>query len=231
MLRFTTTAALALLLAGAAGSTAHAQRTTVRGGSFRDQRVVDDTLNRRGRFELGLNVAGAMSFGSTTPDEGETTSQSNVYLTGSLVAGYMVHDAIELRLAAGLQYVGRSVGEDTSLSSPGFVGSLQALYQRDLVLGLAIYAGVGGGAFYGTRTEEAGGGLERRFTSTGGLAQALLGLLVMPGPRLILRGGLRADVLIGSETPDEPAGAPGASFLTTQILFDVSLGIRFGAAR
>ncbi len=209
-------------------SLVHAQ-TSVRGGSFRRQVVEDDTLNRQGRWELALNFAGAMSFGSTTPDGGESTSQSNLYVTGSLVAGYMVLDNLELRLSAGAQYIAQSFGEDASISNPGFVGALQALYQKDLVLGLAIYAGLGAGGFYGSRTEEIAGGLERRFINTGGLGQALLGLLVMPGPRLILRGGIRADFLFGSDSPEDDMGGaiPNSSFFTAQILFDVTLGLRF----
>lgn len=205
-------------------------QTSVQGGQFRQQRVVDDTLNRQGRWELGLNVAGAMSFGSSTPDGGDSFSQSNLYLTTSAVVGYMLLDNLELRLALGLQYVGQSVGDDDSISSPGFVGALQGLYQKDLTLGLAIYAGIGVGGFYGSRTIDAGGGLERRFTSVGAVGQALLGLLMMPGPRLILRGGLRADFLFGSESPEDDMGGtiPDTSFFTTQILFDVSIGLRFG---
>ncbi|MEM9075364.1 MAG: hypothetical protein AAGE52_43105 [Myxococcota bacterium] len=216
----------ALLLA-AFPTLTHAQRTTVRGGEFRNQTVVDDTLNRKGRFELALNLAGAMSFGSVTPDGGERVSQSNLYLTASLVGGIMVHDNIELRLTAGTQYIAQSTGEDQSIRSPAFVGAIQALYQRDLVLGLGIYVGLGAGGFYGTRNEEVAAGLARSFTSVGGLAQALLGLMMMPGPRLVLRGGVRADFLIGSESPDDGAGAD-SSFFTTQVLFDVSLGLRFG---
>ncbi len=221
--------ALALLLVPLFQSQLAAQ-TTVQGGQFRQQRVVDDTLNRKGRWELGLNVAGAMSFGSSTPDGGESTSQSNLYLTASAIVGYMLLDNLELRLNLGLQYVGQSAGDDTSISSPGFVGTLQALYQRDLVLGLAIYAGIGAGGFYGSRTVEAGAGLERRFTTVGGVGQALLGLLMMPGPRLILRGGVRADFLFGSESPEDDMGGaiPDTSFFTTQVLFDVAIGLRFG---
>lgn len=210
-------------------SLAEAQ-TSVQGGQFRQQRVVDDTLNRQGRWELGLNVAGAMSFGSSTPDGGDSISQSNLYLTASAIVGYMLLDNFELRLALGLQYVGQSVGDDNSISNPGFVGALQALYQKDLTLGLAIYAGVGVGGFYGTRTIDVGGGLEQRFNSVGGVGQALLGLLMMPGPRLILRGGLRADFLFGSESAEDDMDGtiPDTSFFTTQILFDVAIGLRFG---
>jgi len=220
----------ATILALGVASSASAQRTSVQNSGFRDSRVVDDTLNRQGRFEVGLNVAGAMSFGSVTPEGGESRSQSNLYLTGSLLAGYMLTDNIELRLSVGMQYIGQSAGDDVSITNPGFVGALQGLYQKDLILGLAIYAGIGAGGFYGSRTIDAGMGFEQRFSSVGGLGQAMLGLLMMPGPRLILRGGLRADFLFGSESPDEdPAGMIGSSsFFTTQILFDVAIGARFG---
>ncbi|MEM7603802.1 MAG: hypothetical protein AAF411_00490 [Myxococcota bacterium] len=223
------TAVYFLLALSALTNTASAQRTNVRDTGFRDQTIVDDTLNRRGRIELGANLAGALSFGSSTPEGGDSVSQSNLYVTGSLFGGYMILDNLELRLNVGMQFLGRTVGDD-SITAPSFVGAVQALYQRDLILGLGIYAGVGGGGFYGSRTQEVTGGLEQRFTSFGGLAQVLLGLMVMPGPRLVLRGGLRADFLIGSESADEAAGIAGSesSFFTTQVLFDVSFGVRFG---
>jgi hypothetical protein len=205
-----------------------AAQTTVTGGSFRQQTVVDETLNRKGRIEVGLNLAGAMSFGSTTPDGGESTSQSNVYVTPALVGGYMLTDSIELRLSVGGQLISQSVGDAASLTNTGFVGALQALYQRDMILGMALYAGLGGGGFYGWRHAEAGSGLEEKFTNSGGLGQLMLGLLMMPGPRLLLRGGLRADFLFGSESStQEGTSIPDSSFFTTQILFDVSIGVRF----
>lgn len=203
-------------------------QTTVRDTGFRRENVVDDTLNRKGRFELSLNVAGAISFGSNSPEVGDSTSESNLYVTASGVVGYMVLDYLELRLSVGLQYIALSA-EDDSIARPGFVGTVQALYQKDLVLGLAVYGGVGGGGFYGSRTVSAGAGLEQRYSSVGGIAQALFGLLMMPGPRLLLRGGIRADFLFGSESLNAVAGAmsPTTSFFTTQIMFDVTLGVRF----
>lgn len=225
--------AAALVLGGAGRAAA---QTTVTGGGFRQQTVVDQTLNIKGRIELGLNLAGAMSFGSTTPEGGESVSQSNVYITPALIGGYMLTDNIELRLSLGAQLISQSVGDNTSLTNTGFVGAVQALYQKDLILGMALYAGVGGGGFFGSRTAQvdAGGAatLEERFSSSGGLGQVMLGLLMMPGPRLLLRGGLRADFLFGSESADNAASVvPDSSFVTTQILFDVGLGFRFGAGR
>lgn len=207
---------------------AFAQRTNVRSNGFRNVDVVDDTLNRKGRFELSLNVAGALSFGSSTPEGGESVGSTNIYLTASAVLGYMLLDNLELRLAAGMQYLGDSSG-DNSDNRPGFVGAVQALYQRDLILGLALYAGLGAGGFYGSRTVPAGASLEERLTSTGFLGQVLAGVLVMPGPRLLLRGGVRGDFLIGSESSNaEGSSRPSASFFTTQIVFDVTIGLRFG---
>lgn len=222
-------AVIALSSAGRA-----AAQTNVTDGGFRRQTIVDESLNIRGRIELGLNVAGAMSFGSTTPDGGTSVSQSNVYVSPALVGGYMLTDNIELRLSLGAQLISQSVGDAASLTNTGFVGAVQALYQRDLILGMALYAGVGGGGFYGSRTAAAASapGLEERFTNAGGLGQLMFGLLMMPGPRLLLRGGLRADFLFGSETPNDSASAvPKTSFFTTQILFDVALGLRFGSGR
>jgi hypothetical protein len=208
-----------------------AQQTYVTGGDFRQQTIEDDTLNRAGRIEVGLNVAGALSFGSVTPDGGEAQSQTNIYVSPALVGGYMLTDNIELRLALGGQFIHQSAGDAAALTNLAFTGAVQGLYQRDLVLGLAIYGGLGLGGFYGWRHEEAGGtmGLEERFTSAGGLGQLLVGLLMMPGPRLVLRGGLRADVLFGGESPNsEVTMALDRSFLTVQILFDVAIGMRFG---
>lgn len=232
LVRFVIPCLVALaVVASAAPATA---QTYVTGGQFRQQTVVDQTLNVKGRVELGLNVAGAMSFGSSTPDGGESVSQSNIYVTPALIGGYMITNNIELRLSVGAQLINQSVGDTTSFTNTGFVGALQALYQKDLILGMAIYAGLGGGGFIGSRTAEAGGagGLEERFSSSGGLGQLMLGLLMMPGPRLLLRGGLRADFLFGSESSDDPASPlPDTSFVTTQILFDVAIGFRFGAGQ
>jgi len=209
-------------------ATAEAQRTRVTGGQFRDQTVEDTTLNRKGRIELALDLAGAMSFGSSTPEGGDSVSQSNIYVTPSLVGGYMLTDNIEVRLSLGYQYLSRSLGEDSTLTNQAFVGAVQGLYQRDLILGLAIYGGLGAGGFVGSRTVPAGM-LEERLSTSGGLGQVLFGLLMMPGPRLLLRGGLRADILFGSETPDNAMSMlPESSFFTTQILFEVAFGFRFG---
>ncbi len=218
---------VALVSVAGAGD-ALAQQTRVTGGQFRDHTVVDDTLDRAGRIELALNVAGAMSFGSVTPDGGTSQSQTNIYVTPSLVGGYMLTDNIELRLSLGAQYLGQSVGDQTSITNVAGVAALQGLYQRDLILGLAIYGGLGAGGFYGSRTEDATMGLELRYTSVGGLGQLLLGLLMMPGPRLLLRGGLRADFLFGSDSPNVAGMGVSRSFFTAQILFEVALGLRFG---
>lgn len=218
-----------IFLAAFVPSAAFAQ-TYVTGGDFRQQTVEDETLNRAGRIEVGLNVAGALSFGSVTPEGGEALSQTNIYVSPALVGGYMLTDNIELRLALGGQFVHQSAGDSAALTNLAFTGAVQGLYQRDLVLGLALYGGLGLGGFYGSRTEAATGtGLEQRFTSAGGLGQLLVGLLMMPGPRLVLRGGLRADFLFGGESPNSDAiMALDRSFLTVQILFDVSIGMRFG---
>lgn len=206
---------------------ASAQQVRVQGGDFRNRTVQDETLNRASRFELGLNLAGSLSFGTVTPDGGASRNQTNVYFSPALVGGYMITDNFELRIALGMQYVGQDVDGTEAITNLAGTAALQGLYQHDLMLGIALYGGVGLGGFYGSRTEEIPGGLERRFDSAGGIGQLMAGLLMMPGPMVLFRGGLRADFIFGWDTPSDGVG-PGASFFTTQILFEVAIGLRFG---
>jgi hypothetical protein len=219
---------LAVVFAAGFPAAAIAQTTTVSGGQFRNRQVVDQSLLHRGRMEIALSLAGAMSFGSVTPEGGTTSSQSSIYVTPAVVGGYMLTDNIELRLSLGAQLVSQTVNDQKVQSTTSFVGALQGLYQRDLVLGLAWYAGVGAGGFYGNRDVLASAMTRLRYTNVGGLGQVLLGLLMQPGPTVLLRGGVRADFLFGSDSPEDAMLAAKTSFFNTQIVFELSLGWRFG---
>ena len=199
-------------------------QTSVRGGQFRRQQIDDDTLNRAGRLEFGVNLAGGMSFGTATVGD-RTESLRNIYVAPGLVAGYMATDNFEVRLLLGGQVTNQTVGDTTLNDTWAFNGVLQGLYQRDLILGLAWYAGIGVGGFYGSRFKPDQAGIERRHTNLGGVGQLLGGLLLQPGPRLILRGGVRADFLFGSESLAD-GSAESTGFFTSQIYFDLGIGVR-----
>ena len=72
-------------------------------------------------------------------------------------------------------------------------------------------------------------GVTQRISQSGFLGQVLLGLMAMPGPRLLLRGGLRVDAFFGSEAADfdDPTGAYDRSFTNIQIVFEAGIGARF----
>ena len=197
---------------------------------FRENRVRDTSLLEAGRMELGLNLAGAISFGSVSPDGGESVSQTNVYVAPSLIGGYMVTDNIEVRLALGGQYIRQSQADTVANDNWALTGALQGLYQADLFLGLGLYGGLGIGGFWGQGSQalDDGTGLQVGLTNTGVLGQLLAGLLMQPGPHLLLRGGLRVDLLYGFESPQVVGVGVDSSFFTTQILFEVAIGWRLG---
>lgn len=213
----------------AAGAGAQ-QRVT--GGQFRQHTVVDDTLLRRGRMEISLNFAGAYSSATVTTEAGDSISQKNSYFNPALIGGYMLTDNIELRVSLGLQYVGSSIGDgEFSQQTISGVLTLQGLYQREFVLGLAGYGGLGAGGYYGWRNVPAPSNptLNARFNNVGGVGQALVGLLMQPGARLMLRGGMRLDLLFGSESPaDESLGLESQSTFNIQVLAELNIGWRFG---
>lgn len=227
--KLTSFALAVALLCVAAPATA---QTRVTGGEFRRHTVEDTTLLRRGRIELSLNFAAMYSSNSVTPEGGEAITQKNSYFNPALIAGYMLTDNIELRLSLGAQYIGSSIdGGDFSQETFSGVGTVQALYQRDFVLGLAGYVGLGGGGYFGWRNVPSltNPGLNVRFNNVGGLGQALIGLLVQPSARLMLRGGVRFDMLFGSETAqDESLMLPAQGTFNVLFLAELSIGWRFG---
>ncbi|MEM9190809.1 MAG: hypothetical protein AAGF12_16615 [Myxococcota bacterium] len=223
---------LVLGLTVAQSNPAEAQNTRVVGGQFRQQTVVDDTLLRQGRFELALNFAGAYSQNTISQESGESSTQKNTYANPALIVGYMLTDHIELRLSLGLQYLASSVNDgDTSQTTFAGVAAVQGLYQRDFVLGLAGYAGIGLGGYYGFRNvpSETMVGFNEERTQLGGLAQLLLGLMVQPSARLLLRGGFRLDLLFGTDRPsDDTSMMESSSAFNIQVLAEFSIGWRFG---
>lgn len=223
------TLTVAVLLTLLAAPTMAEAQTRVTGGQFRQHTLVDDTLNRRGRIELGFSLAGAVSFSSVTPEDGDPVSQTNAYLAPSLIGGYMVTDNIEVRLSLGTQWIRSSVNEELSQDAISGVVAVQGLYQHDFILGLAGYAGVGLGGYYGTRSVPIGtDGLNASYANYGGLGQLLVGLVAMPGPRLLLRGGLRLDFLIGAETPQsEVIENTSSTAFNVHALAELAIGWRF----
>ncbi len=217
----------AVLLVPAAASA----RTAVSGGQFRDSRVQDASLLNKGRMEFGISFAGTWSRNAVTPEGAEQVVTTNTYLVPGLVVGYMVNDWAEARLLGGLQYLGSttSVG-DAEQSSTAAVFALQALAQRDFTLGIAGYAGLGGGGYVGSRSEPHPTETDATvsWSASGGLGQLLFGLLLQPGPHLLMRGGIRLDMLFGSETPPESLPAARAmSTFNVQALAELQVGWRF----
>src|SRR5262245_48185477 len=85
-----------------------AQLTQYSGGQFRQSEVVDGTLLRAGRIEVGVALAGMWNHSSVTPQGGSTISQNTIYAAPGLVGGYMVLDWLEVRGLLEFQYVGTS---------------------------------------------------------------------------------------------------------------------------
>jgi hypothetical protein len=223
------TFAMGLLLSLGAVGTACAQ-TTVRSTGFRDEEIVDDTLLRAGRWEASLTLSGGWSYASIAVDD-HTESQNAVYVTPALALGYMLTDALELRVALGALYLRTDSASGTlSQDHVSGLGALQALYHVPIVLGMALYGGVGAGGYYGVADRPAAGGVSRnRFVNGGFLGQGMVGLLVQPGSLLFLRGGLRADFLVGSESAEDPAVRAGSAFAFDFLLnAELVIGLRFG---
>jgi hypothetical protein len=110
-----------------------------------------------------------------------------------------------------------------------FQGALQALFQGDFINGLGGYVGVGLGGIAGNREVGIGSGAAIDYLQFGGLAQALIGVMLMPGPIFMMRGGFRLDVIFGRE--EAQTSLPGfvnADFLNVLGAFELSAGWRFG---
>ena len=227
--------AIALVAAvSAMGATrAHAQVTGVSGGEFRREQVHDTTLLQSGRWELGLNLAGVFVSSSTTPEGGETLSQTTFYGNPGLYVGRMFTDSIQVRLVASYLRIltQQSIGDmDATVTqdSHSFLGGLQGIYHYPLPLGFAFYAGLGGLVQFGVtnRPVEMMPGILAANSTLGFGGQALMGLLSQPGPRLTMRAGLRFDALFGSEKP-EAEGVESFSSVNLQLLLEFAISMRF----
>ncbi|MCA9609060.1 MAG: hypothetical protein KC619_25840 [Myxococcales bacterium] len=207
---------------------AEAQTTRVRGGEFRQREVRDDTLLRQGRMEAGFSLAGSWIMSSVRRGT-ETVSQHTVYAVPALVGGYMVLDWLEVRATLGLQYVGTGVGEETGQNDFSGVLTIQALAQADFGLGVGGYAGLGLGGYYGFRNQPSGmPGVAYRFDHAGGVGQVLAGLLVQPGASLMFRGGVRLDLLYGSEWPaSDTLGLESSNPFNASVVAELSIAWRF----
>jgi hypothetical protein len=219
--------ALLFLLPAALPDPVSAQ-TTVRETGFRREVVRDESLLRAGRWELGLTLSGGWAYSSVTAMD-RTVGQSSVYATPSLVAGYMLSDALEVRLALGMLYLRTSAGDAAVQDQLSGAFAVQGLYHLPIVLGMAFYGGIGLGGYYGFQDRPAPGELVRnRFVTSGFLGQLMAGLLVQPGTSLFLRGGLRADLLFGSESAESPALAMQSLFAFNFLLnAELAIGFRF----
>ena len=191
--------------------------------------IRDETLNIAGRGEFSINLPGSLAFNEISPDGGTTQEQFQLYFVPGLVGGFMATDFLEIRLQAGLQWLRTEVGGTATQQVLAFQGALQALFQADFIPGLGGYAGVGIGAIVGERRAGIGAGATIDYLQYGGLAQALIGVMLMPGPIFMMRGGFRLDILFGRE--EAQTSIPGfidASFVNVLGAFELSAGWRFG---
>ncbi|MCB9595849.1 MAG: hypothetical protein H6719_24220 [Sandaracinaceae bacterium] len=214
-------ASLALAVTLGAG---HAQAQY--GGSYT---VRDETLNIAGRGEFSINLPGSLAYNQITPDGGMRQDQFQLYFVPALVGGVMVTDFLELRLQAGLQWLRTETGGVASQQTVAFQGAIQALFQTDFMTGMGGYAGVGLGGIVGNREAGVGAGASIDYIQYGGVAQVLLGVMLMPGPIFMMRGGFRLDILFGREEAQTTLpGFINADFLNVLGAFELSAGWRFG---
>lgn len=217
-------ASLTLLVA----DTATAQ-TRVQNSGFRENRIVDDTLLKSGRWEVGVQSAGMWSSDSGSSDDGSVeASASTLYINPSIAGGYMILDNLQGRINAGYLSVS-STNNDVSIQNfGGFLGTGQVLYHIPFRLGTALYLGAGGGYFIGStdRPGTAEGSTISNPTS-GFAGQGSIGLLLQPGPMLLLRGGLRFDALIASETSSDASIMPNIDSTNLKMMGEFAVGLRF----
>jgi hypothetical protein len=218
---------LVLSLVSAFAAPAAAQ-TSYQSTGFRQTEVVDDTFLREGRIEIGFTLAGMWAH-SDVERAGASASQNTVYLAPGLIGGIMVLDWLEVRALLELKYIGTSIDGASTQDTLAGALAIQGVGHYDLGLGIAFYGGIGAGGYYGHRNEPSPtAGVNFGFASYGGLAQALVGLLVQPGAHLMMRGGLRFDFLFGSETPDNASlGLDSAFAMNAIVLAELSLAWRF----
>lgn len=226
-MRYATIGLAVLVVAAAVPATAAAQ-TRVRNTGFRDNVVVDDTLLQAGRFEVGIQSAGMWTSDSGETADGDTAvTGSSFYMNPAASFGYMILNNLQGRINLGYLMVSTSNNDLVLQDLGAFLGTVQALYHIPFRLGTALYLGAGGGYFTGT-TERPG--VEENSVignSTSGFAgQGSIGLLLQPGPMFLVRGGVRFDALLGSETSSVDE-MPDISTTNLKLMGEFAIGLRF----
>ncbi|MGM0557594.1 MAG: hypothetical protein ACQEVA_14520 [Myxococcota bacterium] len=194
---------------------------------FRDTTIKDDTLLEQGRFEVMVQSAGLLSRDSSDTVDGSTETFTSLYMNPEGAIGYMLLDELQLRVSLGWLRISTATSETSLQDFNAGQGTLQALYHIELPYGTAIYTGAGAGFFYGATARP--GPAENTTVSnatSGFAAQGLVGLLLQPGPRVILRTGLRVDGLFSSETLDDATG-DSISSTNVKMMGQFGVGFRF----
>lgn len=218
--------ALILLLGVLVSSSALAQNR-VEDSGFRNSTIKDDTLLQSGRMEFMAQSSGLYSSDSGAGEETTAAEFSSLYINPEVAFGYMVLDQLQVRANVGWLKIQTS-SEDVDLQDfNAGMGTVQGLYHLELLYGTALYAGVGGGYFTGSTARP--GPTEDTTVSnptSGFVGQGLAGLLIQPGPRVLIRTGLRLDALFSNETP-EAEDAEAVSSTNIKMMGEFGVGLRF----
>lgn len=202
-------------------------QTRVSGSDFRTREIRDETLLQAGRVSVFLSATGGWAYGSTSVEGGPERTSNTVFSLPSLGGGYMITDNLEVRLVINGIFVFAGIDSARTQETYGVGGAVQGLYNIELAQGMALYAGIGAGGFYSSRTDPTGAGLVR-FTGGGFQGQLPVGLLLQPGASLFVRGGLRLDILVGSESPEGATGpVTSTTFLNVFTNAELAVGFRF----
>lgn len=177
-----------------------------------------------------------------TEPEGISSSQLTRHVNILIDFGYMVTDEFEVRIEGLVRNIHVEVGDVVFQNLWAWGGGLQALYHVNLMFGVAGYVGLGGGFFYGdterpfqgiegqegTDDEDLTQDLEVSIPTYVGVGQLFAGLLMQPGPRWTMRGGLRFETLFGFERPnDERLGYDEQDWIDLVVMAELAMGVRF----
>jgi hypothetical protein len=220
------TAATALLL-GLLTSTSALAQTRVNDSGFRDSKINDDTLLKAGRIELMGQSSGLYSRDSGAGDNNTAAEFSSLYINPEVAVGYMVLDEVQVRANLGWLKIQTSSDDVDLQDFNSAMGTVQGLYHFALPYGTAIYAGAGAGYFIGSTARPGPAeGTTVSNSTQGFVAQGLAGWLIQPGPRFLIRTGLRLDTLFSTETP-ELEGAEEISTTNIKMMGEFGVGLRF----
>ena len=195
------------------------------------------SIKKAGTFEFGANFAGFISSTTTTDEDDNESDLDSSFLNPNIYFGMTVIPQLQVRLLTGYQAISNSRkdngGPKVTLQDTGALSvAVQGLYYLPVEKRFSIYAGLGGGGYFGSTDREIvidGNTLTATNDTNGGIFQLLFGALIEPNDRLTLRGGLRFDTLFGSESPDENNDSlQELSNTNVQLLLELSIGIRFG---